>query len=306
MREQVVMVGDDLPLVGVLSEPDPDKNSARDTAVILLNSGVIHRVGSCRLSVSLARNLSERAGLATFRFDFSGIGDSEARRGTLTAAQAAVEEVQEVMDYLSQWKQFDRFILYGLCSGAFASYRTALSDQRVIGTVQLDGYCYRTWKSHMLHYAPRILSPSRWGQLVLRKLGLIKLKKGAEVSGIEERYFEVPNFAGYPPRQEVKQGLRELNDRGLSMLYVFFGNEYYKYQKQFEDCFKPVAFGDNLTVIHHPNATHILSEPEDRKAVVESISDWVQDLIKHTQQPVSNGSEAGYGVCVCASNENPN
>ncbi|EON92736.1 alpha/beta superfamily hydrolase [Marinobacter lipolyticus SM19] len=300
------MVGDDLPLVGVLSEPDPDKNSAPDTAVILLNSGVIHRVGSCRLSVTLARNLSERAGLATFRFDFSGIGDSEARRGTLTAAQAAVEEVQEVMDHLNQWKQFDRFILYGLCSGAFASYRTALCDGRVIGTVQLDGYCYQTWKSSILHYAPRILSPSRWVQFVLRKLGLVKFKKGAEVSGIEERYFEVPNFAGYPPRQEVTKGLRELNERGLSMLYVFFGNEYYKYQDQFEDCFKPVVFGDNLTVIHHPHATHILSEPEERKAVVESISDWAQDLIKHTQQPDRNGSETGHRVSLSASNEAPN
>lgn len=306
MREQVVMVGDNLPLVGVLSEPAPDKNSAPNTAVILLNSGVIHRVGSCRLSVTLARNLSERAGLATFRFDFSGIGDSEARRGTLTAAQAAVEEVQEVMDYLGQWKQFDRFILYGLCSGAFASYRTALSDQRVIGTAQLDGYCYRTLKSYILHYAPRILSLSHWTQFVLRKLGLIKVKRGAEVSGIEERYFEVPNFAGYPPRQEVEQGLQKLNERGLNMLYVFFGDEHYKYQKQFEDCFKSVAFGDNLTVIHHPNATHILSEPEDRKAVIKAISDWAHNLVSHTHKPVSKGSQAGFRVGEWASNENPN
>ncbi|MEQ9546523.1 MAG: alpha/beta hydrolase [Marinobacter sp.] len=306
MREQVVMVGDDLPLVGVLCEPDLDKHSAQNTAVILLNSGVIHRVGSCRLSVTLARNLSDRAGLATFRFDFSGIGDSEARRGTLTAAQAAVEEVQEVMDYLSQWKQYDRFILYGLCSGAFASYRTALADQRVIGTVQLDGYCYMTWKSYLLHYAPRILSPSRWIRFLLRNLGFSKQKKGAEVSGIEERYFEVPDFAGYPPRQEVKQGLRKLNDRGLNMLYVFFGNEHYKYQKQFEDCFNPVAFGDNLKVIHHPYATHILSEPEDRKAVVESISDWVLSLIEDKQQLTDNERQTGYRVCVCTSNENPN
>ena len=86
MREQVVMVGDELPLVGVLSEPEVDNNPTPRVAVILLNSGVIHRVGSCRLSVTLARSLCEKAGLTTFRFDFSGIGDSDARRGTLTAA----------------------------------------------------------------------------------------------------------------------------------------------------------------------------------------------------------------------------
>lgn len=282
MREQVVMVGNELPLVGVLCEPE--NNPAPNVAVILLNSGVIHRVGSCRLSVTLARNLCEKAGLATFRFDFSGIGDSEARRGTLTAAQAAVDEVQEVMDYLSQWKQFDRFILYGLCSGAFASYRTALSDTRVMATVQLDGYCYMTWKSHLLRYAPKLLSLTRWSQFILRKLGLRKTRKGAEVSGIEERYFEVPGFAGYPPKEEVTEGLRVLNDRKLQMLYVFFGHEYYVYQDQFQDCFRPVVFGDNLTVIHRPHATHILSEPEDRASVVDAITQWAAQLV-HQPQP---------------------
>lgn len=280
MRERVVTVGDHLPLVGVLCEPDSARASAPNTAVILLNSGVIHRVGSCRLSVTLGRALAERAGIATFRFDFSGIGDSEARRGTLTANQAAIEEVQEVMDHLGRWKQFDRFILYGLCSGAFAAYRTALADPRILGTVQLDGYCYTTWKSHMMHYSPRLLSLSRWGTFLLRKLGLRTTKKGAAVSGIEEEFFEVPDFASYPPKEEVEHGLQQLNDRGLNMLYVFLGSEHYKYQKQFEDCFRSVPFKDNLTVIHRPHASHILSEPDDRKAVVSAISDWVHQRVQ--------------------------
>ncbi|SFM53860.1 Alpha/beta hydrolase family protein [Marinobacter zhejiangensis] len=278
MRERVVTVGEDQPLVGILSEPSTDQITEPRTAVILLNSGVIHRVGSCRLSVTLARALTEKAGIPTFRFDFSGIGDSEARRGTLTANQAAVDEVQEVMDYLGKWKKYDRFILYGLCSGAFAAYRTALSDQRVLGTVQLDGYCYLTWKSYFHYYAPRLLSPARWYSLILRKLGLKKVKKGVEVSGIEERFFEVPDFSSYPPKADVEQGLKKLNERGLHMLYVFLGNEHYSYLNQFRDCFRSVPFGENLTVIHRPLATHILSEPEDQAVVVDAIAAWVHKL----------------------------
>lgn len=275
MRERVLMIGDHLPLVGVLCEPEKERLNSTNTAVILLNSGVIHRVGSCRLSVTLARALAEKAGIPTFRFDFSGIGDSEARRGTLTANQAAIEEIQEVMDFLGRLKNYDNFILYGLCSGAFAAYRTALADRRIQGTIQLDGYCYTTWKSHLMHYSPRLFSLSRWVMFILRKLGLRKVKKGAEVSGIEEEFFEVPNFASYPPKEEVEQGLNKLNERGLEMLYVFLGNEHYKYHKQFEDCFSSVAFDDNLTVIHRPLASHILSEPKERRAVVESITEWV-------------------------------
>lgn len=278
MRERVVTVGDQSALVGILCEPDPKAAAAPSTAVILLNSGVIHRVGSCRLSVALARTLTEQAGLATFRFDFSGIGDSEARRGTLTANQAAVEEIQEVMDYLGKWKQFDRFILYGLCSGAFAAYRTALTDHRILGTVQLDGYCYMTLKSYLLHYLPKLTSPAHWGGFVLRKLGLKRVKRGAEVSGIDDRFFEVPDFASYPPKEEVQEGLHKLNERGLNMLYVFLGNEHYKYRNQFQDCFSSVAFGDNLSVMHRPYATHILSEPEDQAIVVDAITEWVQNL----------------------------
>ncbi|WP_286219879.1 hypothetical protein [Marinobacter apostichopi] len=275
MRERVVTVGDQLPLVGVLCEPNSDQMSDSKTAVILLNSGVIHRVGSCRLSVIVARALAERAGMTSFRFDFSGIGDSEARRGTLTANQSAVDEVQEVMDYLENWRQFDRFILYGLCSGAFAAYRTALADRRVIGTVQLDGYCYTTWKSQMMHYSPRLLSLTRWGGFFLRKLGLRKVKKGAEVSGIDDQFFEVPDFANYPPKEEVVKGLQMLNDRRLNMLYVFLGNEHYKYRKQFQECFNSVAFGNNLHVIHRPQASHILSEPVDREVISQEIATWV-------------------------------
>lgn len=275
MRERVVMVGDELPLVGILCEPEKDQAKTPGTAVILLNSGVIHRVGSCRLSVTLGRALVERAGITTFRFDFSGIGDSEARRGTLTANQAAIDEIQEVMDHLQRWKGFDRFILYGLCSGAFAAYRTALADTRILATVQLDGYCYTTWKSHLMHYSPRLLSLSRWMAFLLRKLGLRKVRKGAEVSGIEEEFFEVPDFASYPPKEEVEQGLGRLNDRGLDMLYVFLGNEHYKYHGQFQDCFSGVPFNNNLTVIHRPEASHILSEPNERRAVVDAITEWV-------------------------------
>ncbi|QSP93686.1 alpha/beta hydrolase [Marinobacter salinisoli] len=298
MREQVVTVGHERPLVGIFCEPSSADMTDSRTAVILLNSGVIHRVGSCRLTVTLARAIAQTSGLSTFRFDFSGIGDSEARRGTLTAEQAAVEEVQEVMDHLSSWKQYDRFILYGLCSGAFAAYRTALEDPRVSATVQLDGYCYMTPKSYLLHYSRRLSSPGRWIKFLLRKLGLFKIKRGAELSGIDEQFFEVPDFASYPPKEDVAKGLEQLNLRNLQMLYVFMGNEHYKYETQFLDCFSSVPFKDNLKIIHQPLASHILSEPADRQTVVEAIAAWVKSTSRKLEShqapreldsPVSHG-----------------
>lgn len=280
MRERVISIGQGNPLVGILSQPEPAAVSNPELAVILLNSGVIHRVGSCRLSVTLARAIVETAGLLTLRFDFSGIGDSEARRNTLTAAEAAVDEVLEAMDYLAREKNIKHFVLYGLCSGAYASYRTALRDTRIIGIAQLDGYCYMSWQSYLHHYVPRFLSLKRWASVAKRALGLKKTKSRAEASGVELRFFEVPNFGDFPPREEVTAGLDQLARRGLKLFSVFCRSEHYNYEGQFKDCFRSVKFGDNHKLMYLTQASHILAEPEDQKLVVSKIATWVKTLAK--------------------------
>jgi hypothetical protein len=75
-REKVVRFGREAKLVGILSEPQGAAGSAREPMVLLVNSGILHRVGACRFHVRLARRLAED-GVSALRFDFSGIGDSE-------------------------------------------------------------------------------------------------------------------------------------------------------------------------------------------------------------------------------------
>lgn len=276
MRERVISIGQTNPLIGIISQPEAADISNPAVAVILLNSGVIHRVGSCRLSVTLARAIVEHAGLLTLRFDFSGIGDSEARRGTLTAAESAAEEVLEAMAYLAREKQIKQFILYGLCSGAYASYRTALKDPRVIGIAQIDGYCYLSWKSYLHHYIPRLFALTRWTSVVKRTLGLKKTKSGMAASGVEQRFFEVPQFPDFPPKAEVEAGLAQLARRGLKLFSVFCHGEHYNYESQFRDCFSTVDFGDNHKLVYLTQASHILAEPEDRDFVVSGMAQWVK------------------------------
>ena len=278
MRERVISIGQVNPLIGIISQPETPEITNPSIAVVLLNSGVIHRVGSCRLSVTLARAIVEHAGLLTLRFDFSGIGDSEARRSTLTAAESAVEEVQEVMDYLAREKNIKQFILYGLCSGAYASYRTALKDPRVIGIAQIDGYCYLSWKSYIYHYLPRLFAWERWLSATKRLVGLQTKKSGADASGIEERFFEVPQFPNYPPKPEVEAGLAHLARRGLKLFSVFSRNDHYNYEGQFGDCFKSAKFGNNHKLVYLTQASHILAEPEDQQLVVSEMAKWAKAI----------------------------
>ncbi len=278
MREKTLSIGPAPGLQGIICEPLPGA-AASNTAMILLNSGVIHRVGSCRLSVLLARAVCQAANIITVRFDFSGIGESDARRSALTADEVAMAEVIEVMDYLAQHKKIERFILYGLCSGAYASYRTALKDPRVIAIAQIDGYCYSSWKTYWHHFAPRLLSSTRWISVFKRLFGLKKTVSGAAVSGIEAKFFEVPNFGNFPPQAQVTAGLEQLVQRRARFFNLFCRSEHYNYANQFLDCFSAVKFGSLLELLYLPNASHILAEPEDRALVIERMVRWVKALI---------------------------
>ena len=134
MHERVVRFGPDKRLIGILTEPRA--GSGDRPATLLLNSGLVHRIGASRMHVHMARALVKE-GMTSLRFDFSGIGDSEPRRDGLTFEQAAVQEIRDAMDLLAHTRGIGRFILAGLCSGADMAFYGAQADERVIAIGQL-------------------------------------------------------------------------------------------------------------------------------------------------------------------------
>lgn len=141
MREQVVLFGKTRSLVGVLTEPRSASRNGRFPAIIILNAGLLHRVGPNRLHVKIARQMAG-AGFFVLRFDFSGIGDSRARDDSLPFEKSSISETQEAMSYLGSVRGIEKFILIGICSGASVAFKTACRDWRVAGTVGVNGsYC---------------------------------------------------------------------------------------------------------------------------------------------------------------------
>ena len=108
MRERAIRVGRPIPLVGVICEPV--MVDSHRPGVLIFNSGVMHHIGSCRLSVKLARSFADN-GIVSFRFDFSGIGDSGTRRGVAPFCESAPIEATEVMNYLEEKRGIKKFIL---------------------------------------------------------------------------------------------------------------------------------------------------------------------------------------------------
>lgn len=141
MREQAVLFGRTKSLVGIVTEPDTDLKNGRFPAIILLNAGLLHRIGPNRLYVKIARHMAS-SGFIVLRFDFSGIGDSRAREDDLPFERSTISETQEAMRYLSSIRDIERFILMGVCSGANIAFKSASCDPHVVGAIGINGSYY--------------------------------------------------------------------------------------------------------------------------------------------------------------------
>ena len=232
-------------------------------AVIMLNSGILHHIGACRLHVKLARTLAP-VGYTVMRFDHSGIGDSDARRETLPFEKSAVLDVQEAMDYLTATRGAREFVLMGLCSGADMSFKVAGADVRVVGMMQLDAWAYRTLGYWVRHYGKRVFKLAVWTNWLRRTLaGVVRRSDTAgaapprpDADAVTPEYRRV-----FPPRELVAADLRTLLQRGVHFFNVFSGGQvdHFNHRGQHRAVLPSVAFGDQLRVEYLAHADHLFT-----------------------------------------------
>jgi len=137
LKEEAGIFGESVSLVGIVTPPATAETEAARTGVILLNPGIVHRVGAGRIYVKVARALAP-IGFTSLRFDFSGIGDSPVRPDNLQFSKSAVAETRSAMDFLAQTRGIEQFILLGGCSGAKVAFDTACCDTRVLGALLIN------------------------------------------------------------------------------------------------------------------------------------------------------------------------
>ena len=137
VRENVYTFGPDKSLVAAVTEPVRGAGENAAPVIVILNTGIIHRVGHQRKFVTLARELAAR-GYIVVRFDFGGIGDSERRGDNLPALEGCLDDIRVILDWLEASRGHRRSILLGLCSGADHAIIYAGSDPRVVGAGLLD------------------------------------------------------------------------------------------------------------------------------------------------------------------------
>ncbi len=220
-----------------------------------MNAGVIHRIGPHRLNVKIARALAA-TGIATLRFDLSGVGDSPAAVGGANFVEQAVLDLQAAMDHLEGRLGVNRFVVFGLCSGAVNSYHLALRDQRVVGALMFDGFMYPTLRTHLLR---------RWRRF--RLLSWTSLA-GKIPRWLYERLAAAEAAAGVgddelsdPTRQQFEQAMNRLVARGVAVYLVYSGSflESYNYDSQLRDAFPKAAFLDRARHDYMPDVDHTVT-----------------------------------------------
>lgn len=287
MTEQVVTFGKAGTLVGVMHVPPAETIRSGAPGIILLNAGLVHRVGPNRLYVKLARMLAEM-GYVVLRFDFSGFGDSTVRTDHLPLVRSIVDETQEAMNFFAAARGFDKFLLMGLCSGATASLKTAAIDERAVGVVlinvrasgaELKSYikgrsAVRKYWNFAKKNRTRILSAVREKMHVQGLLNVFRTL-GRDLGS------SVVGKKSFPEAEETAAEIRSLNERGirtmilcsewdpgLDFLKVVLGEE-------------AMQSGERglLRVEIIPAADHTFTPVAKQKAVIEHIRSWIRNEV---------------------------
>lgn len=266
MSERAMYFGAEGNLLGILTmAPEPRPGAP---VVVLLNAGLLHRVGPNRLHVDIARRLA-RSGISSLRFDMSGVGDSELQAERLLYIERSVRDVIEAMDALDAEGHRDGYVLIGLCTGAYNAFRAALADGRVRGCVLLDGYSYPTLRSNIQHYAPRILQLDRWTRYIARRLGR---GSGSDSGPDDLIVFENEHVS----RDRFAAELGSLIERSTKLLLVYtaLGPLPYFYENQLAEALSELEFDPWVTVRFYEDADHTFMLPGHRERLIDEIDEW--------------------------------
>lgn len=278
--ERAVRFGEAQQLVGIVTLPA----APAGIAAVLVNAGVVHRVGPNRMYVRTARMLAERGFLAA-RFDLAGLGDSQTRRDALAFEQAAVKDTCDVLSALEREHGVSRFVLIGLCSGAVLSFRTAVADPRVVGAVLLNPQGFgadQTWNAAVVERGQQ--------RRLLRKAFSLKSWKRALTGhsdyGLARKLLVRRLHSGPNDRAEAQFVERALScdfaglqTRGVRLLLACSEGDYAEDYLHAILGTDPRRLGPGLVRWQSlPAADHSLTLRESQDTFLRAVGDWASGL----------------------------
>ena len=141
VKESILRFGPDSSLFSILTEPFQPSGTELPI-IIIANSGANHRVGPSRLYVTLARELA-CLGFRSLRIDIPGLGDSiihDREKENYDYIANSSEIIQYALEAFGPGYKENKFIITGLCSGAYFSFHAALDldDVNIVESILIN------------------------------------------------------------------------------------------------------------------------------------------------------------------------
>lgn len=288
MSEEIITFGKTRTLVGILHKPEGPAQRADLPAVLLLNAGLLHRVGPNRLYVKIARQL-ERSGFHVLRFDVWGIGDSQDHAGETKGT--FVDDTLEAFEVLNQRLGATRFMLMGICMGAQIALEVASRDARVESLALMEGIYVKSARYHL----SRIMDPRKWKRVFTGESQMVKrlrkklLKQSGNNSDNRQPTIEskgshtsngnVTSFLDQNRDKNMKEKLGALLERGTKIILIFRdGNEIaynYRLRKEGDEIFA-VGLPRGLDVVFVRFADHTFTPLLSQDLLLKAMLRWIE------------------------------
>jgi alpha-beta hydrolase superfamily lysophospholipase len=235
---------DDQRLFGVLTEPSVPVHADRRPVLLFLNVGANHHVGPHRMNVDFARHFAS-LGYLSFRFDVAGLGESPASPGTSENriyTRDSIADVQSAMTLLGERRNAKRFVLIGLCSGAYLAFHTTVEDKRVASQILLSSYAFEWQEGDSVtpterkpynstrSYARALFDHRVWvralrGEVNIHGITRILVERLQTQVAAELPYLMARLRGQSAPRNDIERAFHAICDRGIPSLLLFSFND---------------------------------------------------------------------------------
>lgn len=271
-------------LLGIATLPD----TPGETGVVIVVGGPQYRAGSHRQFTLLARQLAEQ-GIASMRFDFRSMGDSE---GDMRNFEAVDNDIRAAIDtLLKHVPAVRRIALWGLCDAASAALYYAHTDMRVSGLILLNPWVHTevsASRARLKHYyLSRLTQRSFWTKLLSGKIAysnsVSDLKKSAHEAMIgaspvaSAPFNPLHGSPGYIDR--MFDGLKNFQGE---VLFILSGNDITAQEfialTQHDQHWKKLCCSPNISSETFKNANHTFSSHEWRDKVATRSATWLKKL----------------------------
>jgi pimeloyl-ACP methyl ester carboxylesterase len=212
--------------------------------------------------VGVARHLA-KAGFTSARIDQSGKGESPVRSG-LARTESLLRDFDDVEEYMSTLG-VDRYVIFGLCSGADDALIIADQRQQVVGLTLLDSFVEHN-RFRYVDYVLRTALDFYWVRHVPRNV-VLRIKGHLLNSGnqVDVRDWDEP---------EIMNGYyNDFIDRGGNLIAIFtHGARYYSKCGQLASS---LHANRGLKEIYLKDASHTYSQRAHREKLYAHTSEWM-------------------------------